>query len=191
MRALRGISAVIGAASAAALIAGAAAAFPSLPHFGGKPKPAPAPAAADAAKPAAAPGIYYMARVDTALYLVDAASIADGADGRRTASIFVLEHSGLNRRDVEDFDCRGHRMHKVSGVNFKLTADGADVTVYKTLGWKEDHADPERSLIRLTEDFVCAWPNVTTAQPRLSDIPEEEHARLVKLGQSAVDILSH
>ncbi len=181
-----------GAVFAMTLTAGAAAAFPSLPHFG-KPKTKPTDTAAPAPAPtaAASPGVYFIAQVDTALYLVDATTVADGAEGRRTANIYVLERSGLHRRDTDDFDCRGHQMHKTSGFNFKLNDQGTDVTVYKTPGVAQDHGDPQHSVIRGAEDFVCQWPNFTSPPTRLSDIPDDEHARMVKLGQSAQEILSH
>jgi hypothetical protein len=170
------------------LFAGAAAAFPiSIPGLT-KPKPAASPAAS---APTTAPpaGLYFISQSNTTIYIIDAATIASTEAGRRTANVYVLERTGAHRRDTDDFDCKRHVVRKTSGLNFTLSADAADVQVLKAEPWKLDHADPDGSVIRHAEDFVCRWPSSAGREVLLSDIPDDEHARMVNLGTSAQRLL--
>ncbi|HWE47396.1 MAG TPA: hypothetical protein VG407_15340 [Caulobacteraceae bacterium] len=179
---------VVGAA--ALLFASQAAAFPSFPGFKPKPKSAVAGATATPAKDPGAPvaGVYFVSQTEMMIYVVDASTIATGEADRRTANVYVLQRNGAHRRDNDDFDCKAHMVRKTGGFDFSLTADGAEVKVVKSAPWKADHIDPAGSIIRETEDFVCRWPASAGKEVLLSGMPEDEHARMIKLGAQAHDI---
>ncbi|HEY3813041.1 MAG TPA: hypothetical protein VGL66_07425 [Caulobacteraceae bacterium] len=184
---MRILRTVIALAVAALLPAGGAAAWPSLPIPGLKHKD-PASATPTPAAPATYdPGVYRIYQSDTDVYLVDTTTIGDIVAGRRQADVYVLDSAGANHRDLDDFDCARHTLRRTGGSNFQLSAKGDDVAVVKAAPWMADHVDPDRSVIRLVEDFVCRWPkpDATKALVRISDVPDDEHARLILFAQSA------
>ena len=170
----------------ALLCAGQASAFPiSIPGL--KPKPKPAPAADAPTTPGAPPptGVYIVEVGGTAIYFVDAATIAPNGSGRMTANVYVLNRTGEHRLDADDFDCQGHAVRKTGGTDFTLTSNRADVTMVKGIPWTKDHTDPDHSVIRIVEDFVCLWPAAAAHHVLVSDLPDDEHARMLKLATSA------
>jgi hypothetical protein len=178
--------AYLATAAAALLFAGTALAGP----FGVRiPGLEPAPPKPEKPAPPPAGGVYFIQETPTAVYLVDSTTIATSANGRRSADVYVLDHLGANRRDADDFDCTNHRVKKTGGFEFKLNADDSDVIITKSPGWTDEHYDPDGTVIRVTEEFVCYWPRSAVAQVLVTGMPDDEHDRMLKLGKSAKEML--
>jgi hypothetical protein len=177
--------AALAAIAAAAFAAGAVQAFPiSLPGFKPKPK-------AEAQGPKSVPeGLYYLYQGDREIDLVDSASIGETPSGRRRADVYVLGPNGGGHRDTDDFDCQAHAFRKVVGDSFVLADDGAAVTEKPTPGFTKDYPDPNGSLIRRLEVFVCNWPASGEGQTVVSGIPDDPHERLKALSVQAKDALA-
>jgi hypothetical protein len=48
-----------------------------------------------------------------------------------------------------------------------------------------DHPDPDGTIIRVLESFVCRWPSTAGGGTLVPGLPDDEHARLLKLALSA------